>query len=55
MSKEKKEKDPVRDLKPSTDAKGGRHGHHHGGHQHLRIDKGAGQEDRGPDKGLPYL
>jgi hypothetical protein len=54
MIKEKKKKVAVPDLKPSTDAKGGRHGHHHGGH-HQRIDKGAGHEDRGSDKGPPWL
>ena len=55
MTKEKKKIVDVRDLKPSTDAKGGQHGHHHGGHHHQRIDKGAGQENRQVDKGPPWL
>ena len=33
MSETKTKKVPVRDLKPSTDAKGGRHGHHSGHHK----------------------
>jgi hypothetical protein len=33
----------VRDLKPTTDAKGGRHGHHHG---HRQV---GGRHDGGND------
>jgi len=38
MSEKKTKKIPVRDLKPSTDAKGGRHGHH--GHGHHKLGGG---------------
>jgi hypothetical protein len=41
MSEKKTKKIPVRDLKPSTDAKGGGHGHHHHGH-HLHSGKSGG-------------
>jgi hypothetical protein len=42
MSEKKTKKNPVRDLKPSRDAKGGgRHGHH--GHSH-HLRSGANKE-----------
>ena len=39
MNETKTKKVPVCDLKPTKDAKGGRHGHHHG-HRHV----GGGRE-----------
>ena len=44
MNEKKTKKVPVRDLKPSKDAKGGGHGHH-GGHHKL----GAGRAGAGTD------
>ena len=38
MSENKTKKIPVLDLKPTGDAKGGRHGHH-GGHHHLSAGR----------------
>jgi len=41
MSENKTKKIPVLDLKPSADAKGGRHGHH-GGHHNLGAGRARG-------------
>jgi len=49
MSEEKKEEVEVRDMKPSKDAKGGRHGHH------ARRESGGGLRGTRPDPALRGL
>ena len=54
MSEKKTKKVPVRDLKPSTDAKGGGHGHH-GGHHHLGAGRTSGGTDNSERAGKYWL
>jgi hypothetical protein len=42
MSEKKTKKVLVPDLKPSGDAKGGRHGHHGSGHHHVGVGRRSG-------------
>jgi hypothetical protein len=52
VSEKKTEKVPVRDLRPTTDAKGGRHGHH--SHRQLGAG-GKGSNDKVERAGKYWL
>ena len=54
MNEKNTKKVPVRDLKPSTDAKGGRHGHH-GGHHNLGARRASGRSDDSERAGKYWL
>ncbi len=54
MNETKTKKVPVRDLKPSKDAIGGRHGHH-GGHRHLGAGRSNGRSDDSERAGKYWL
>jgi len=55
MSEKKTKKIPVLDLKPSGDAKGGRHGHHGGHHLGARRASGGSGADSSERAGKYWL
>jgi hypothetical protein len=54
MNEQKTKKIPVRDLMPSRDAKGGRHGNH-GGHHHLGAGHASKRSDGSERAGKYWL